>query len=79
MLDVEGAVGDLLWRTLIVVVAGAELLGFDVCRFSVALVLQSAGRSEGCRFEASPSRWHIRLCRMHWWHARSAAGTDQTR
>ncbi len=43
VLDVEGAVGDLLWRTLIVVVAGAELLGFDVCRSRLLLFSSQLG------------------------------------
>lgn len=47
MLDVEGAVADVLWRTLLlfVVVAGTELFGLDVCR-SRLVRLSGAERGE---------------------------------
>lgn len=54
MLDVEGAVADVLWRTLllIVVVAGTELFGLDVCR-SRLVRFSGAERGERAALSAS--------------------------
>ncbi len=78
VLDVEGAVGELLWRTLIVVVAGAELLGFDVRRSRLLLFSSQLGvrRATVLRLThpGGIAAYIGSLVACH-----SAAGTDQTR